>query len=266
MARLSNKIALVTGSARGIGKAIVEGFVAEGATVVVSDILVAEGQQFADSINMPFIALDVASESAWQAVIKTIAQQYGRLDILVNNAGIINVADAPQDPESCSLELWRKIHHINLDSVFLGCKYAIPLMKQSSAAAIVNLSSRSGLVGVPTLCAYAASKAAIHNFTKSVALYCANENYPIRCNSVAPASILTPMWQQLLHAQNNYEENLANLSAKIPLGCFGEPQDVANAVLYLASDEAKYITGTEIIIDGGVLAGSATAPMTKKTI
>lgn len=265
MKRLENKIALITGSARAIGKAIAECFVAEGAYVIISDILTDAGEKTAKQLgNAEFIYHDVSDEAEWQNVVDAVVAKHGHLDIVVNNAGVIGGEWGPQDPEHCSLELWDKVHEINLDGVFLGCKYAIKAMKDHGGA-IVNIASRSGLVGVPGNAAYASSKAAIHNHTKSVALYCAEQGYGIRCNSVAPASILTPMWQKLLGDGAEGEAKLKALSAKIPMGHFGEPDDVANAVLYLASDEAKYVTGSEIVIDGGILAGTATSPnQTKK--
>lgn len=261
MSRLSNKIALVTGSARAIGKAIAQRFVEEGAYVIITDLLDDAGEQTAKELgNAEFIHHDVSDESQWQYVFEQVLAKHGRLDILVNNAGVMGSEWGLQDPEHCSKEIWDRVHAINLDSCFLGCKYAIQTMKQHGGGAIVNIASRSGIVGVPANSAYASSKAAIRNHTKSVALYCAEQAYNIRCNSVAPASIMTPMWQKLLGEGDEGEQRLAELNEKIPLGRFGEPSDVANAVVYLASDEAQYVTGTEIIVDGGVLAGSASSP------
>jgi NAD(P)-dependent dehydrogenase (short-subunit alcohol dehydrogenase family) len=261
MQRLENKIAIITGSARAIGKSIAECFVAEGAYVIVTDILDDVGTATANELgHAEFMHHDVSDENQWQAVIADVTAQHGRLDILVNNAGVMGSEWGLQDPEHCTKEIWNRVHAINLDSVFLGCKYAIQAM-QPNGGAIVNVASRSGIVGVPANSAYASSKAAIRNHTKSVALYCAEQGYNIRCNSVAPANIMTPMWQALLGEGEQGEQRLAELSANIPLGYFGEPNDVAYAVAYLASDQAKYITGTEIIIDGGVLAGSASSPI-----
>ncbi len=260
MKRLDNKIAIITGAARAIGKAIAKEFVAQGAYVIITDLLDQEGETTAAELgHAEFIHQDVADEESWQQVIEQVLAKHGRLDILVNNAGVMGSEWGPQDPEHCSKAIWDKIHAINIDSVFLGCKFAISAMKQQGGV-IVNIASRSGIVGVPANSAYASSKAAIRNHTKSVALYCAEQKYNIRCNSVAPASILTPMWQKLLGDGEQGQQQLKTLSEKIPLGHFGEPSDVANAVVYLASDESKYVTGTEIIIDGGILAGSATSP------
>lgn len=259
MARVSNKVTLITGGSRGIGLATAELFAGEGAKVIITDILTDAGQAAADKLGAQFYPLDVSDEAAWQQVIDTIQQQYGRLDILFNNAGITGFDHdlGPQDPEHTRLDAWHFIHKINLDGVFLGCKYGISLMKQYGGS-IINMSSRSGLVGIPGAAAYASSKAAVRNHTKSVALYCASAGYNIRCNSVHPGAILTPIWDAMLG--DDREAAIANMAAGIPLGHMGEPIDVANAVLYLGSDESKYITGIELTIDGGILAGSSASP------
>ncbi len=261
MARVKDKVTLITGGSRGIGLATAELFAREGATVIITDILVDEGQAAANDIGAQFYRLDVTDEQAWQDVMQTIKQQYGRLDIVFNNAGITGFDHnlGLQDPEHTSLKAWHYVHQVNLDGVFLGCKYAISLMKQHGGS-IINMSSRSGLVGIPGAAAYASSKAAVRNHTKSVALYCANAGYHIRCNSVHPGAILTPIWDAMLGDPNNRETAIANVAAGIPLGHMGEPIDVANAVLYLGSDESKYITGIELTIDGGILAGSSASP------
>lgn len=259
MSRVANKIAVVTGAARGIGAEAARCLAREGATVYVVDILTDEGKKVADEIGGAFHELDVASEASWKRLMSTIEQEHGRLDILFNNAGIIGLGEefGPQDPENASLDSWHRIHTINLDSVFLGCKYAISLMKKHGGS-IINMSSRSGVVGIPTACAYASSKAAIRNHTKSVALYCAQQGYNIRCNSLHPGAILTPLWEPMLGEDR--DKAIADIGAGVPLGHMGEPKDVADAVVYLASDESKYITGIELTIDGGILAGSAAAP------
>ena len=262
MARVKGKITLVTGGARGIGAESARILAREGATVIVTDIMIEEGQAVADSIGGEFYTLDVSTESAWQNVISSIKAEFGRLDILFNNAGITGLNEdlGPQDPENITLDAWHHVHKINLDGVFLGCKYGISLMKKYGGS-IINMSSRSGIVGIPGASAYASSKAAIRNHTKTVALYCAEANYKIRCNSLHPGAILTPIWDPLLRSnKKSKEQAITDLAANIPLGSMGEPSDVANAVLYLGSDESKYITGTEIIIDGGILAGTQASP------
>lgn len=266
--RVKNKIALITGAASGIGAATAQLFANEGATVILSDIEDKEGQQLVNNIGKSahYLHLDVSKELEWQHTLQQIQKTYGKLDILVNNAGItgFNAEFGPQDPEHCSLESWRRIHEINLDGVFLGCKYAIQLMKVQNKGAIVNLSSRSGMVGIPGAAAYASSKAAIRNHTKTVALYCAQQGYGIRCNSLHPAAILTPLWDPVLGSGEQRAASLDTMSQDIPLKRMGTPEEVAYAILYLASDEAAYITGSELTIDGGILAGSAAAPVKKR--
>jgi NAD(P)-dependent dehydrogenase (short-subunit alcohol dehydrogenase family) len=265
MSRLKGKIALVTGAARGIGQAIAEMFAQSGAIVIVSDVN-DSGKTVAQNIgsNAEFYHLDVGIESQWQALAQHIKSKYGRLDILVNNAGITGFFETkgPHDPENLDLQSWHKVHQTNLDGVALGCKYAIGLMKKSQAASIVNISSRSGIVGIPAATAYASSKAAVRNHTKSVALYCAEQDYNIRCNSIHPGAILSPMWDAMLGEGEQRKQAIKAVAADVPLKTMGEPNDVAYAALFLASDESKYITGIELNIDGGILAGSSATPKT----
>jgi 3(or 17)beta-hydroxysteroid dehydrogenase len=271
MNRLKGKIALITGAAQGIGKAIAETFIQEGATVILTDILKIEGEKIAHDLGPSayFFPLDISCEEEWQAAMEFTKSQFGKLDILINNAGIMGNATqlGPLDPENSSLVSWRYIHSINLDGTFLGCKYAIGLMKDSvldKSGSIVNISSRSGVVGIPSAAAYASSKAAIRNHTKTVALYCAQNKYNIRCNALLPAAILTPIWDPTLGKEESERQKaIAALAEGIPLKRMGSPMDVAYAALYLASDEADYVTGSELIIDGGILAGSAASPKSK---
>ncbi len=264
MNRVQNKIALITGASRGIGAATARLLADEGALVILTDILDEVGAELASQIGSRavYYHLDVSCEDHWQKVVGDIKSKYGRLDILFNNAGIIGFEErfGPQDPENASLASWHEIHNVNLDSVFLGCKYGIYLMK-GHGGSIINMSSRSGLVGIPSSCAYASSKAAIRNHTKTVAIYCAQQKYNIRCNSLHPGAILTPLWDSMLSNHPEERSNaIAHISSGIPLGKMGEPMDVAYAVLYLGSDEAKYITGAELVLDGGILAGSTASP------
>lgn len=231
--------------------------------MAVTDIDVERGRMVVAEIgsNALFAELDVRDEARWSAVISEVVERFGGLDILVNNAGVLGPPSgfAGQDPENCSLSDWRAVHEVNLDGVFLGCQQGIRAMKHRGGS-IVNISSRSGLVGIPFAAAYASSKAAVRNHTKSVALYCASQGYAIRCNSVHPGAILTPMWDPLLGTGAEREARMAALTKDTPLQRFGEPDDVAAAVLYLASDESPYVTGIELSIDGGLLAGSAASP------
>lgn len=262
MKRLHNKIALVTGGSQGIGAETAKMMAKEGAYVIVTDIQDDKGQEIAKELKGEYFHLDVSSEVEWKALAEVIEKKHGRLDIVFNNAGIIGFNEnlGPQDPENVSLESWHKIHSVNLDGVFLGCKHAIGLMKKNGGS-IINMSSRSGVVGIPGAAAYASSKAAVRNHTKTVALYCAEKKYNIRCNSVHPGAILTPLWDPML-GDDEVARNkvIAQIAGGVPLGHMGKPEDVAYAVIYLASDESKYVTGTELTQDGGILAGSTAGP------
>lgn len=264
MHRLKEKIVLVTGAARGIGQAIAELFSEEGASVLLTDINDKQGQIVCSRIgtDAEYLHLDVSQEIDWTLATSHIEKEYGKLDVLINNAGITGFLETsgPYDPENLDMESWHEVHRVNLDGVALGCKAAIKLMKASNAASIVNLSSRSGIVGIPGAVAYASSKAAIRNHTKSVALYCAEKGYPIRCNSIHPGAILTPMWDAMLGHGEEREESIKGIARDIPLNTMGEAKDVAYAALYLASEESKYVTGIELNVDGGILAGSAASP------
>ena len=258
MKKFQDKIVLITGGANGIGLSTASLFTSEGAKVIIVDID-KKVYEVADEINVTPLCFDVSVEKNWQNIENYIAKHFARLDILVNNAATHSLQSEfeQQDPEQMLLATWQRIHKINLDSVFLGCKYGISLMKNNlEDSAIVNVASRSGKVGVPTLSAYASSKAAVRNYTKSVALYCAQKNYNIRSNAVTPAAILTRMWDHVLKNKQDHD----NFSSTIPLKRMGMPIDVAKAILYLSSNDAQFITGTEIIIDGGILAGSAASP------
>lgn len=258
MPKLTNKTALVTGAARGIGEAIARCFAREGAHVVLADIDSERGRQIAGEIGGTFIALDVSIEADWS----NLAREFPAIDIVVNNAGITGFENGigPHDPEHTSLADWHHVHAVNLDGTFLGCRYAITAMRAKGGGSIINMSSRSGLVGIPGAAAYASSKAAIRNHTKSVALYCAQQGLNIRCNSIHPAAILTPMWEALIGDGPEREKRKAAMVADTPLKRFGTVEEVAAIALMLASDEAAYMTGSEVHLDGGLLAGSAASP------
>ena len=259
--KLWGKICVVTGAARGIGLAIAALFHREGAAVILTDIDEDEGPRAAAELDCRFHRLDVGSEEDWLA----FARAHPVADVVVNNAGITGLdhdgsAPAPHDPENATLREWRAVHRVNTDGTFLGCRYAIRAMKARGAGSIINMSSRSGLVGIPGAAAYAASKAAIRNHTKSVALYCAQQGWQIRCNSIHPGAILTPLWDAMLGQGDDRAARMAAMVADTPLKRFGTAEEVAAVALLLASDEATYITGSEFNIDGGLLAGSAAAP------
>ncbi len=264
MQRLVDKIALITGAASGIGRAIAELFHHEGATVILTDIDDVEGKKITSQFKerAEYLHLDVSQENDWIKLFELLKAKYKKLDILVNNAGIggLTQTKGPHNPEELDLESWHKIHAVNSDGVALGCKYAIQLMKLQKKGSIVNISSRSGIVGIPFLAGYAASKAAVRNHTKSVALFCAIKKYGIRCNSIHPGAILTPLWDPMLGDESQRDKAIEEISAGIPLGKMGTALDVAYAALYLASDESPYVTGIELNVDGGILAGSTAAP------
>lgn len=257
------KVALVTGAAQGIGEGIARRLLDDGLIVWLTDIrgdaVVALAATLGEHARA--FTLDVRDEAAWDAAIAALLARDGRLDVLVNNAGITGFEDSagPHDPEHASLADWRAVHATNSDGTFLGCRAAIRAMRPKRSGVIINISSRSGMVGIPGAAAYAASKAAIRNHTKSVALYCAALGLGIRCNSIHPAAILTPIWEPML-AGADREARMAALVADTPLKRFGTVAEVAAMTAYLASDAAAYVTGAEFTIDGGLLAGSAASP------
>ncbi|MGP1253273.1 MAG: SDR family oxidoreductase [Kiloniellales bacterium] len=258
MDRLTTKVCVVTGAGRGIGAAIAQAFAVEGASVVVTDKDLEAASAIAKEIGGRALRLEVSSEDDWHA----LAEAWPEIDVLVNNAGITGFEEAivPHDPENATLAAWRDVHAVNLDGTFLGCRYAIKAMRPRKAGSIINISSRSGMIGVPAAAAYASSKAAVRNHTKSVALYCAQQGLNIRCNSIHPAAVLTAMWEPMLGDGPERAERMAALVADTPLQRFGDPREIAMLAVLLASDEAAYMTGSELTVDGGILAGSAASP------
>jgi NAD(P)-dependent dehydrogenase (short-subunit alcohol dehydrogenase family) len=262
--KLTSRVALITGAAQGIGAAIAQLFVQEDCFVYLTDINDELGSTVANALGdrAGYLRLDVRREEDWQRVTTQILQERGRLDVLVNNAAITGFEQGAvrHDPEHARMEDWHAVHHTNLDGVFLGCKYAIGAMRRSGGGSIINISSRSGLVGIPGAAAYASSKAAVRNHTKTVALYCAEQGLNVRCNSIHPAAILTPIWEPMLGTDADREKRMAALVRDTPLRRFGMPEEVAAMALFLAGDDATYVTGSEFNIDGGLLAGSAATP------
>jgi NAD(P)-dependent dehydrogenase (short-subunit alcohol dehydrogenase family) len=258
MHRLAAKLCILTGAGRGIGAAIACAFAAEGARVVVTDKDAAAAKAVADEIGGTALRLDVACEADWNALAKV----HPEADVVVNNAGVTGFEEGmvAHDPEHTALDAWRAVHAVNLDGTFLGCRYAIRAMRPRGAGSIVNISSRSGLVGISGAAAYASSKAGVRNHTKTVALYCAEQGLNIRCNSIHPAAILTPMWDPLVGHGPDREARMAEFVQDTPMRRFGTVEEVAAIAVLLASDEAPYMTGAELTIDGGLLAGSASSP------
>ena len=250
--RLDGKVALVTGAAAGLGRVAAIRMAEQGARVIVTDILEDAGRDVAGEIGTAarFERLDVTRPEDWERATGATLKVFGQLDVLVNNAGIVVLGDI----ESLSLEEWRQVHAVNLDGVFLGCQHGVDTMKRSGGGSIINLSSVSGLVGGHNLAAYNSSKGGVRLLTKSVALYCARAGYGIRCNSVHPTFIDTAMLQSMIDASADPERAREKLARQIPLGVIGEPDDVAHMIVYLASDESKFVTGAEFVVDGGVTA------------
>jgi 3(or 17)beta-hydroxysteroid dehydrogenase len=255
MNRMRGKSAVVTGAALGIGRACALKLADEGAAVAATDLDVEKGSIVVEEIRRRggdaiFIEHDVADEAKWDRVMRTVVERYKKLDVLVNNAGVA----LAKDVEHTTLEEWRRLMSINLDGVFLGTKHAVQTMKANRSGSIVNLSSIEGLVGDPNLAAYNASKGGVRLLTKSAALYCAKAGYSIRVNSVHPGYIWTPMVENYLKSQGDVAQGRKLLDSLHPIGHVGEPDDIAYGVLYLASDESKFVTGTELVIDGGYTA------------
>ena len=253
--RVAGKIAIDSGAAAGIGRATALRLAEEGAKICLGDIDRTGAESCAAAIrarggeSFP-LALDVAEEADWRRIINATVERFGGLDILVNNAGIAFAAGL----EETTTEQWRRIMAVNVDSVFFGCKFALPAMRESGGGAIVNISSILGLVGSPVQAAYSATKGAVRLFTKCVALECAEAGWNIRVNSVHPAYIRTPMGERYAETWGSLKKGLEALGDLHPIGRVGEAEEVANAVLYLASDEAKFVTGAELLIDGGYTA------------
>jgi 3(or 17)beta-hydroxysteroid dehydrogenase len=245
MGRVSGKVAIVTGAASGMGKADAELLAREGAKVVLADLNETDGQAVAEAIgdSAVFMRLDVTDEENWQAVIAQTVETFGRLDILVNNAGMIALGTIVDT----DLESWRKINAVNSDGVFLGCKHAIPAMAESGGGSIVNMSSVAAIHGQSFVAAYTASKGAVRALTKNIAMFCKEQKNGIRCNSIHPDGVKTPMVVKVATGRDTApQEEVDKIGA---LGNMCEPEDIANLVLYLASDESRFVTGTEMLID-----------------
>jgi 3(or 17)beta-hydroxysteroid dehydrogenase len=240
--QLKDHVVLVTGALGTLGVAMCRAIEAAGGTVIRSD-LAARGKVDLD--------LDVTREDGWRAAMEKISATHGRLDGLVNNAGIGTPGDVEQTPFS----EWKKVMAVNADGVFLGCKYAMPLLAKSKAPSIVNISSVSGIVGGANLAAYNASKGAVRLLTKSVALSGARKRPPVRCNSVHPAFIEGDMVDRMVQGRPDPAKAMGKLEAQIPFGRLGQPHEVANTVVWLLSPASSFTTGSEVLVDGGLIAG-----------
>ena len=240
--QLTDHIVLVTGALGTLGAAMCAAIEAAGGTAIRSDLA---------SRGKVDIALDVTSEENWKAAIAEIERAHSRLDGLVNNAGV----GTPGDVEQTSFSEWRRVMAINADGVFLGCKYAMPLLAKSKAPSIVNISSASGIVAGANLAAYNASKGAVRMLSKSVALSGARKRPPVRSNSVHPAFIAGDMVDAMVKGRPDPGKAMAKLHAQIPIGRLGQPQEVANTVVWLLSPASSFTTGSEVLVDGGLIAG-----------
>ncbi|HQY70620.1 MAG TPA: glucose 1-dehydrogenase [Pseudomonadales bacterium] len=250
--RVANKVAMVTGGASGLGEATSLLLAREGARVAVADVAQEAGEHLAERIRAEvgdamFVPLDVSSESAWDAAMAQVQQRCGKLNILVNNAGI-----APEGDMEMSFELWRKVMSVNLDGTFLGTRAGIRAMRSSGEpGSIINISSTMAMTAFPTTAAYSASKGGVRSLTKAAAMYCGAHRLPIRVNSIHPGMCVTPL------VAGYYENNPEALQAQIdmhPIGHLGTAEDIAEGVLYLASEASRFVLGSELVIDGGFLA------------
>ena len=258
MGRVANKVALVTGAASGIGAASACMLAREGATVVLADLDVVAGERVLRDIEAAggtglSVKLDVALEQDWISVMALIRQRFGRLDIAVNCAGV-NIARS--FPTDTTLEDWRRLMSINLDGVFLGTKHSLAAMEQSEpvSGSIINISSIMGMIGAPDIAAYNASKGGVRLYSKSVALSCAKKRLAVRVNTIHPGFIDTPLLRAAIDRFDDRAEGQRFYDALAPVGRLGTPDDIAYGVLYLASDESKFVTGSELVIDGGYTA------------
>lgn len=246
MGRLQGKVAIITGAAKGLGEADARMFAREGATVIMTDMDAENGKRVAGEIGdaAEFHLQDVRDEQGWEDLVADIVARHGRLDILVNNAGVVE----PGTIETQTAEEYRFVMAVSADGAFFGCKYAVPAMKASGGGSIINMCSIASIVGEPIVVAYAMAKGAIESLTRSVAVHCGNNEYGIRCNSVHPAGILTPMVENI-GPKVMGRDDLRPASEGPGPSVLGEPDDIANTVLFLASDESKFINGAAIRVD-----------------
>ncbi|MDC3223085.1 SDR family oxidoreductase [Pelagibacteraceae bacterium] len=255
MGRVQDKVAIITGAASGLGFAAARKLLEEGAKVILTDVnrevLDSMPERLSEFSETQFQSIfhDVTQEESWIDLINKTENDHGKINILVNSAGISLGADIV----STDFDIWKKVHQVNLDSVFLGCKYAVPVMGKYGHGSIINISSISGIVAGWNTAAYNSSKAGVRHLSKSVALFCAKKGFEVRCNSVHPAFVNTPILDPIKQAFGA-DEAVAKLARQIPMNKIGDTDDVSYAILYLASDESKFMTGAEIVLDGGLSA------------
>lgn len=243
MGRVEGKVALVTGAASGLGLAASRVLSREGAIVIMTDLDAAQVEKSAAQVdNARSLVLDVTCESGWERVMADIEAQHGRLDVLLNSAGVVQLASI----EHTSTELWRKINAVSADGTFFGCKYALALMKKQRSGSIINMSSIASIQGCPQIFAYAAAKSAVRAMTKSIACLSTQEGYGVRCNSIHPGNMDTPMLREVNDTVRREDPELAD---ELDRTWVGQPEDIANMVLFLASDESKAVNGAAMVVD-----------------
>lgn len=250
MGRVSGKVALISGGASGLGRAAAQILAEHGARVVITDVQVDAGTKVSVDIgrDVLFLRQDVSKEEDWQRVMSQILEEYGQLDVLVNNAALLHMASI----EDTSLEDWHRIHAVNSDGVFLGCKYAVETMKGTTqGGSIINISSGAGLRPISLVPAYGASKSVVWSLTRTTALHCAESGYPIRCNSIHPGVIRTPMMENTVPEGEDIDAVMAMHAEVHPMKRLVTVEDVALSILYLASDESAIVTGVALPVDGG---------------
>ncbi len=250
MDRLAGKVALVTGGASGIGAATARAFAAEGARVIVADVQVRLGEGVANEVDGQFLKLDVADENDWSSVAAMIGDTHGQLDVVFNNAGIV----CGQSIEDVDLATWNRVIGINLTGVMLGCRTGIRLMKANPggpSGSLINTASTAAYGALPDV-AYSSTKSGVRLLTKSVAVHCARAGYAIRCNSLHPGATDTPILEPALRAAPQMKAAFDSMS---PMGRMGRPEEIAAMAVFLASDESSYVTGAEMLVDGGMMAG-----------
>ena len=253
MKRLSQKVAIITGAAKGLGEAESRRFAEEGSHVILTDMDTKNGERIAAEIGSQaqFYQQDVRDEERWKTIIKSVLDTYGKIDILVNNAGVVEAGTI----ETQTAEEFRFVMEVNVEGTFFGCKHIIPAMKLNGGGSIINMASIASLRGAPNVIAYSAAKGAVESMTRSIAAHSANNKLGIRCNSVHPSAIMTPMIKSMPEkmAKARLRETTTNQDMT-KSAIIGQPNDVVGAVLFLASDESKFISGTQIVIDNGLLS------------